>query len=122
PTVVSANSSLEVRKRRLREYKPLNPEELTAWMEKSKNEEIDTVQEEEEPLTEEPEEVDGIETKLASSPPSPFVHTYEDFLRRFPEPHAIQESMTAPHTRPLVPPPMPTYAAQVPQAPSRPPP
>lgn len=125
PTMVSANSSLEVRKRRLREYTPLNPEELTAWMEKSKNEEIDTVQEdgeEEGPLTEEPEEEVSEERSASPPPPSPFVHTYEDFLRRFPEPHAIQESMTAPHRPPPVPP-MPNYAAPpLPPAPSRPPP
>lgn len=126
PTMVSANSSLEVRKRRLREYTPLNPEELTAWMEKSRNEEIDTsaYMQEGEPITEEPEEEGaGEEEKPASPPPpSPFVHTYEDFLRRFPEPHAIQESMTVPHSRPAAPP-MPNYAAPVvPPAPSRPPP
>ncbi|KAE8354693.1 ubiquitin C-terminal hydrolase [Aspergillus coremiiformis] len=117
PTMASANSSLEVRKRRLREYKPLNPDELTAWMEKSKNEEIDTPATyiDEEAMAEEPE---GEE---ANEPPSPFVHTYEDFLRRFPEPHAIQQSMVAPRTRPPVPP-TPNYAAPVPVAPSRPPP
>lgn len=118
PTMVSANSSLEVRKRRLREYRPLNPEELTAWMEKSRNEEIDTstyIGEGE--LTEEPEEETGEE----APPISPFVHTYEDFLRRFPEPHAIQQSMVTPLARPPVPP-VPNYAAPVPVAPSRPPP
>ncbi|KAI9046342.1 putative ubiquitin C-terminal hydrolase [Aspergillus affinis] len=117
PTIASANSSLEVRRRRLREYKPLNPEELTEWMEKSKNEEIDTstyVGEGE--LTEEPEDEVPEE-----QPPSPFVHTYEDFLRRFPEPHTVQESMVAPHTRKPVPT-APNYAAPVPVAPSRPPP
>ncbi|THC92335.1 hypothetical protein EYZ11_008204 [Aspergillus tanneri] len=116
PTIASANSSLEVRKRRLREYKPLNPEELTEWMEKSKNEEIDTsAYIEEEDLTEEPEE----EAKN-DEPPSPFVHTYEDFLRRFPEPHAVQQSMAAaPHARRPVSI-MPNYAAPVPVAPSRP--
>ena len=124
--MVSANSSLEVRKRRLREYTPLNPEELTAWMEKSKNEEIDTsaYMQEGEPLTEEPEEEGAGEEEKPESPPppSPFVHTYEDFLRRFPEPHAIQESMTVPHSQPAAPP-MPNYAAPVvPPAPSRPPP
>ncbi|PYH91942.1 ubiquitin C-terminal hydrolase [Aspergillus ellipticus CBS 707.79] len=116
PTVVSANSSLEVRKRRLREYKPLNPQELTEWMEKSKTEEIDTgAYVEEEPLTEEPE---GEE----ETPVSPFVHTYEDFLRRFPEPQAVQQSMVvAPHVRPAGTP-APNYATPVPVAPSRPPP
>ncbi|KAL4895064.1 ubiquitin C-terminal hydrolase [Aspergillus ambiguus] len=118
PTMASANSSLEVRKRRLREYRPLNPEELTAWMEKSRKEEIDTstymVESE---LTEEPEG----ETSEEAAPVSPFVHTYEDFLRRFPEPHDIQQSMVTPLPRPPVPP-VPNYAAPVPVAPSRPPP
>ena len=134
PTMVSANSSLEVRKRRLREYTPLNPEELTAWMEKSRNEEIDTSAyiQDQQPLTEEPEgEEEGIEDEARpESPPpvSPFVHTYEDFLRRFPEPHAMQESMTVPQSRVPVmvqqqqPPAVPNYAAPQIPAPSRPPP
>ncbi|KAI9926769.1 ubiquitin-specific protease doa4 [Aspergillus wentii] len=121
PTMASANSSLEVRKRRLREYKPLNPEELTAWMEKSKNEEIDTsTYAEEETVSEEPEDQLGEEP-----PPTPFVHSYEDFLRRFPEPQAIQQSMTVPLARPPPPPVQPAapnYAAPIPVAPSRPPP
>ncbi|PYI12725.1 ubiquitin C-terminal hydrolase [Aspergillus sclerotiicarbonarius CBS 121057] len=115
PTIVSANSSLEVRKRRLREYKPLNPQELTEWMEKSKTEEIDPgTYVGEEALMEEPEAEE-------EPPASPFVHTYEDFLRRFPEPHAIQQSMVAPHVRPAGTP-APNYATPVPVAPSRPPP
>ncbi|KAH3095739.1 hypothetical protein KXV36_004399 [Aspergillus fumigatus] len=119
PTMASANSSLEVRKRRLREYKPLNPEELTAWMEKSKNEEIDTsTYIEEEVLTEEPEDA----SEQQEPPVTPFVHTYEDFLRRFPEPHAIQESMIVPHSQPSIPSSTPNYAAPVPVVPSRPPP
>lgn len=119
PTMVSANSSLEVRKRRLREFTPLNSQELSEWMEKSKNEEIDTsTYLEEEPLTEEPQE----EADETSEPTTPFVHSYEDFLRRFPEPHHVQQSMIRPETRPA-PPPAPNYAAPaIPAAPSRPPP
>ncbi|KAJ5923204.1 hypothetical protein N7454_008449 [Penicillium verhagenii] len=80
PTMASANSSLEVRKRRLREFTPLNSEELTAWLERSKNEEIDTsTYLEDEQSTEEPHEE-------PEEPPTPLVHNYEDFLRRFPEP------------------------------------
>lgn len=117
PTIASANSSLEVRKRRLREFTPLNSEELSAWLERSKNEEIDTSHYlEEEPLTEEPEE-EGAQ----SEPTTPFVHSYEAFLRRFPEPHQIQQSMTHPESRPS-PAPTPNYAAPIPVAPSRPPP
>ncbi|KAJ5221146.1 uncharacterized protein N7469_010033 [Penicillium citrinum] len=118
PTMASANSSLEVRRRRLREFTPLNSEELSAWMERSKNEEIDTSQYlDEEPLTEEPQDEPGTEAH------TPFVHNYEDFLRRFPEPHHVQQSMIRPEskTAPL-PPPMPQYPAPVPSALSRPPP
>lgn len=119
--MASANSSLEVRKRRLREFTPLNADELTAWMERTKNEEIDTnsYEEDEGSPTEEPEQINN-----ELDVPSPFVHTYEDFLRRFPEPHAIQESMVVPAAgRPAIPmPTSPNYATPVPVAPSRPPP
>lgn len=124
PTIASANSSLEVRKRRLREFTPLNQEELTAWMERSKNEEIEPeiYEEEDGTISEMPEE-----TGVEQEPSAPLFHTYEDFLRRFPEPHTIQQSMTRPESRPPVPPippipPMPNYPAPVPVVPSRPPP
>lgn len=111
PTMASANSSLEVRKRRLREFTPLNSQELSEWLEKSKNEEIDTAAYlDDGPLTEEPQEE-------VSEPPTRFVHSYQDFLRRFPEPHDVQQSMSRPS-----PPPVPNYADPVPVAPSRPPP
>lgn len=114
PTMASANSSLEVRKRRLREFTPLNSEELTAWLEKSKKEEIDTsTYLEDEQFTEEPQEE-------SEQPSIPLVHNYEDFLRRFPEPQA-QQSMVHAESRPAVMP-VPNYAASapVPVAPSRP--
>ncbi|KAL4803741.1 hypothetical protein BDV18DRAFT_144348 [Aspergillus unguis] len=117
PTMASANSSLEIRKRRLRKLSQLNPEELTEWLEKSKTEEIDaaTYLGEQAPVTEEPEE----DQQQAEPPVSPFVHSYEDFLRRFPEPNAIQQSMvTAQHEPPV----STNYTAAVPIAPSRPPP
>ncbi|KAL2861320.1 hypothetical protein BJX68DRAFT_222235 [Aspergillus pseudodeflectus] len=115
PTTASANSSLEVRKRRLRKLEQLNPEELIEWLEKSKTEEIDTsTYLGEETLAEEPEEEQEAET-----PVSPFVRSYDDFLRRFPEPHAIQQSMVTPQVQPLA---APTHAAPMPVAPSRPPP
>ncbi|KAJ5499117.1 Peptidase C19 ubiquitin carboxyl-terminal hydrolase 2 [Penicillium expansum] len=115
PTMASANSSLEIRKRRLREFTPLNSKELSEWMEKSKVEEIDTsTYAEEDSLTEEPEET-------GPEPSSPFVHTYEAFLRRFPEPHDVQQSMM--HADPSPPSTAaPNYAAHMSVAPSRPPP
>lgn len=116
--MASANSSLEVRKRRLREFTPLNSEELTAWMERAKSEEIEAnpCEGENGTAAEEQENVQG-----EKEPSSPFVHTYEDFLRRFPEPHAIQQSMMMPEPRVTMPA-APNYAAPVPVAPSRPPP
>jgi ubiquitin carboxyl-terminal hydrolase 8 len=116
--MASANSSLEIRKRRLREFTPLNSEELTAWMERAKNEEIETTtyDVEEGTITEEAEDVEGTQ-----EPPSPFVHSYEDFLRRFPEPQTIQQSMMAPEPRAVMPT-VPNYAAPMPVTPSRPPP
>ncbi|KAL1970021.1 hypothetical protein VTN77DRAFT_6426 [Rasamsonia byssochlamydoides] len=116
--MASANSSLEVRKRRLREFTPLNSEELTAWMERTKNEEIEASPYEGEDGTGAEEPANG---QGEQEPPSPFVHTYEDFLRRFPEPHAIQQSMMMPGPQVTVPA-APNYAAPVPVAPSRPPP
>lgn len=120
PTMASANSSLEVRKRRLREYRPLNPEEERAWLEKARNEEIDTSTyegDDESSITEEPETMEPAEQDQAS----PFIHTYEDFLRRFPEPRQIRESMIIPET-PISMPPVPLHDHSIPSVPSRPPP
>lgn len=118
PTMASANSSLEIRKRRLRKLEQLNPEELTEWLEKSRTEEIDaSAYLGEDALTEEPEE-----DQQGEPPVSPFVRSYEDFLRRFPEPHAIQQSMIQTQQGPPVTPDYatPDYATPVPVVPSRP--
>ncbi|KAK2767236.1 ubiquitin-specific protease doa4 [Emmonsiellopsis sp. PD_33] len=95
----SANSSWEVRKRRLREFTPLNPEEERAWLEKAKNEEIDpnSYVTEEGAITEEPESLQDQELE----PPSPFVHDYEDFFRRFPEPQDVRQSMVGRQVHPI---------------------
>lgn len=122
PTVVSANSSLEVRKRRLREYTPLNSEELAAWLERSKKEEIDTsTYLEEEPLTEEPQEDLAVQAHDPSM--ANIVRRYDDFLRHIPDQHHAQQSMVQPEAAPPpVPPLPPNYAASVPVTPLRPPP
>ncbi|KAI2794415.1 hypothetical protein POX_a01014 [Penicillium oxalicum] len=119
PTMASANSSLEVRKRRLREFTPLNSEELSAWLEKSKKEEIDTSHylEEEGLQGDEQELIDEAQPE----PTSPLVHSYEAFLRRFPEPHQLQQSMMHPDSRSSVDSSY-KFSAPVPVAPSRPPP
>ncbi|KAF7719848.1 Ubiquitin carboxyl-terminal hydrolase [Penicillium ucsense] len=116
PTMASANSSFEVRKRRLREFTPLNSEELSAWLERSRKEEIDTSHYlEEESVPEDDQELDDGE------PPTPLVHSYEAFLRRFPEPHQLQQSMMHPDSRRSVDSAS-RFSAPVPMAPLRPPP
>ncbi|KAK2744275.1 ubiquitin-specific protease doa4 [Myotisia sp. PD_48] len=89
----SANSSWEVKKRRLREHKPLNAEEERDWLEKARREEIETNYiAEDGTMIEEPEEYETSQ----SQPASPFVRSYEDFLNRFPEPQNIRQSMASP--------------------------
>lgn len=113
--LASANSSLEVRKRRLREYDPLNAEEAKAWLETARKEGVEAPEFQ---RTASDDEEDG-ENQTVDVPMSPLVHSYEDFLRKFPEPSTIQQSMVVPNppsvsTRPLEP--------RIPTAPSRPPP
>jgi ubiquitin carboxyl-terminal hydrolase 8 len=107
--MVSANSSLEIRKRRLREYQPLNPDEADAWRQKAQEEEVNTneyVQEGSDG------DVDDLE------PNSPFVHDYESFLRKFPEVNGMQQSMTMPSR--IMQPPQRFDYPPAPAAPSRP--
>lgn len=98
--MASANSSLEVRKRRLRGHNPLNPDEERSWLEKARREEIPPVDylyaqsdSDTESTSSQPEE-----------PPSPFVHSYNEFLRKFPEPSNVQQSMVTPARAPPLPP------------------
>ncbi|KAJ6160901.1 ubiquitin C-terminal hydrolase [Penicillium chermesinum] len=108
PTIASANSSLETPR-----VHPLNSEELAAWLERSKEEEIDTsTYLEEEPLTEEPQE-DSTDSQHDPSM-AQIVRRYDDFLRHVPDQHHVQQSMFL-HFPP-------NYAASVPVVPSRPPP
>ena len=116
--MASANSSLEVRKRRLRDQKPLTPDEERTWFEKAHNEEVD-------PADYQNTQSDGDLDSNDEEPPSPFVHTYEDFLRRFPEASQVRQSMMVsspppppPHHAREVPPP--SLAQAMPTVPSRP--
>ena len=116
--MASANSSLEVRKRRLREQKPLNPDEEKSWLETASREEVD-------PADYRHAQSDGDTDSNSDEPMSPFVHTYEDFLRRFPEAPPVQQSMMVslpppppPSRQPMLPPP----PRSLPSVPSRPPP
>ncbi len=113
--MASANSSLEVRKRRLREQKSLNPDEERRWLEKARKEEVD-------PADYQMTQSDGETDSNGEEPPSPFVHTYEDFLRRFPEASPIQQSMMIAYPPPPPPTRIPPYSPprDVPSVPSRP--
>jgi len=113
----SANSSLEVRKRRLRDQKPLTPDEERTWFEKARKEEVDQADYQS-------TQSDGDTDSNSEEPPSPFIHTYEDFLRRFPEAQSVQQSMMVsplppPQLRARQLPPPPPYPP-VPSIPSRP--
>ena len=115
-SMASANSSLEVRKRRLREQKILNAEEERKWLEKARIEEVN-------PVEYQPAQSDTDTDSNGEEPPSPFIHSYEDFLRKFPDVSHVQQSMIAaippPPTRL---PPSPPPAPSIPIVPSRPPP
>lgn len=115
--MASANSSLEVRKRRLRDQKPLNPDEEKSWLETASREEVD-------PVDYRHAQNDEDTDSNNDEPKSPFFHTYEGFLRRFPD-VPVQQSMMvstppppAGSRQPMPPPP----PRSLPSAPSRPPP
>ena len=113
--MASSNSYLEVRKRRLREYKPLNADEERTWLETARNEEV---QSEDYQHAQSDGDTDSNHS-YTDEPISPYIQSYEQFLRRFPEPAGIgkQSMMVA---RP--PPPPARLAPSMPTVPSRPPP
>lgn len=113
--MASANSSLEVRRRRLREHHPLNAEEEKTWLEKARTE---GVQSADYSRAQSDSDTDSTSSQ-SQEPPSPFVHSYDEFLRRFPEHPGTQQSMTNSTRSP--PPPLPIRAApSIPSIPSRP--
>ncbi|KAI4166720.1 MAG: hypothetical protein LQ343_007809 [Gyalolechia ehrenbergii] len=115
--MASQNSSLEVRRRRLREHTPLNADEEKSWLERARNEGV-------EPAEYQHAQSDGeedVKNSHAEEPPSPFVRSYEEFLQTFPEVSSIQQSMTEPLPPPPSRPPPPMPPA-MPSIPSRPPP
>ena len=109
--MVSQNSALEVRRKRMREYRPLNEDEEQAWRNKVQQEKVGTTEYVQ-------EESEGDQGSISEGEPaSPFIPDYEAFLRRFPEVN-MQQSMTMPN-RPA--PPLPPYQhAAMPAIPSRP--
>ncbi|KAL9030019.1 MAG: hypothetical protein Q9196_001807 [Gyalolechia fulgens] len=115
--MASQNSSLEVRRRRLREHTPLNADEEKSWLERARNEEV-------EPAEYQHAQSDGeedVKNSHVEEPPSPFVRSYEEFLQTFPEVSSIQQSMTEPLPPPSSRPP-PARSSAMPVIPSRPPP
>lgn len=111
--MASANSSLEVRKRRLREHTPLNADEERSWLERARNEEVKPAE-----YQHAQSDTDGDSNHShADEPTSPFVRSYEEFLTKFPEASQVQQSMTVP-----LPPPPSRPAPSLPSIPSRPPP
>ena len=116
--MASANSSLEVRKRRLREHKPLDLEEERAWSQKAQAEEVQTEDYIQNGSDGESVEVDANDEEL----PSPFIPDYEAFLRKFPDLQSMPQSMMVP-SRPTQQPPAQFDRMHVtPSVPSRPPP
>ncbi|KAL8628354.1 hypothetical protein Q9189_005935 [Teloschistes chrysophthalmus] len=117
--MASHNSSLEVRKRRLREHTPLNADEEQSWLERARNEEVEPADYQH---TQSDNDTDS-QNSYTEEPTSPFVRSYEEFLYKFPEVPSVQQSMTeplpAPPSRPA--PSMPPQPP-LPVIPSRPPP
>ncbi|KKY16673.1 putative ubiquitin c-terminal [Phaeomoniella chlamydospora] len=113
--MASANSSLEVRRRRLREHKPLDLEEERAWAQKAQAEEVQTS---EYAQVGSDGEADGTVEEEPASPS--FVADYESFLRKFPALQNEPQSMVAPLRAP--PSQVQFDRPQMPEVPSRPPP
>jgi ubiquitin carboxyl-terminal hydrolase 8 len=99
--MVSSNSRLEVRNRRLRGHSFLNEQEAREWQQKAQEEEV--------PQTPRQDLAEGdyVVVEAEHEAPSPFVSDVDSFLRRFPSVHD-QQSMTMAPRR--VPPPVPRHA------------
>lgn len=111
--MASSNSSLEVRKRRLREYHPLDAEEDKSWRERARKEEVEAS---EYRTAQSDDDSESTHTHPEQTV-SPLVHSYEEFLRKFPEPAGVRQSMM------ISPPPPPARPSpSLPNIPSRPPP
>lgn len=107
--MASSNSTLEVRKKRLRDYQPLDAEEDKTWRERTRQEEAETSNYHDSDEEEEPD--------FSQSNPA-VVHTIEEFFKKYPEPSAIRQSMMIP-----APPPPSRSPPVLPEnIPSRPPP
>ena len=106
--MATSNSSLEVRRRRLRVYDPLDAEEVGSWLEKARDEGVEEAEYQN-------AQSDGEGDSISEEPVSPFFRSYEEFLRKFPEPSAMHQSMVVPSPLPPARP-----APSIPNVPSRP--
>lgn len=113
--MASSNSSLEVRKRRLREYHPLDAEEDKTWRERARKEEVEASE-----YRSAQSDDDADSTTLRPEPNSPLVHSYEEFLRKFPDPSGTRQSMILAPPPPSRPPPLPNIPSRPPPAVPRP--
>ena len=111
-SMVTSNSSREVQRRRLREYNPLDADEERVWLEKARQEEVEPA----EYQGQSDEDTDSVSSH-PDEPPSPFVTTYDDFIRRFPAASNVQESMIGYRQGPPS-----RHTPSIPTIPSRPPP
>ncbi|KAL9616551.1 MAG: hypothetical protein Q9160_008593 [Pyrenula sp. 1 TL-2023] len=93
----SANSVIEVRRRRLQQQRRLDPAEAQALVQKARTEEIDNTEYAE-------QDSDSEQLGVDEEPPSPFVPDYESFLRRFPDINGAPQSMVRPTYQPPAPP------------------
>lgn len=114
--MASSNSSLEVRKRRLREYHPLDAEEDRTWRERARKEEVEPS---EYRSAQSDDDADSV-TLHPEQPNSPLVHSYEEFLRKFPDPTGTRQSMILAPPPPSRPPPLPSIPSRPPPAVPRP--
>ncbi|KAI9818892.1 MAG: ubiquitin-specific protease doa4 [Pycnora praestabilis] len=83
--------NLESRRMQMRDYNPLNSEEEKAWLEKAQHE--GDVAQYQQILGDHNGASQG---DVSVEGAAPVVHSYDEFLRRFPETSTLQQSMVAP--------------------------
>ena len=107
--MASVNSSLEVRKRRLRGQIPLNADEERSWLEKAHKEGVDTAD-----FQHAQSDSDAESQQVRPEEPiSPLVYSYEGFLRKASEGSTARQSMMV-----AIPPPPARPAPSLPSLPS----
>ena len=119
--VPSINSSIEVRKRRMLKYQPLNPVEEQAWRRQAQEEEVVTPGYPPEDGREEQPQAWTTTAAPREDDDGRFVQDYDAYLR-YPEIHGARQSMTMPTRQPPDPPSAPFSPPDLPPPPPPPPP